>query len=250
MKIDGVLIVNRLMYQMEVGQKGLLDVDAITLSDDEIFIDTSYSISEEEETEKYRIQIERTGEGKEDFAINFNTVYDFCNCKLDEKDKEDLKKDPNVIGPYKVKTEILKPKNYCKQIFPRLNLDGLLKALIIVNDSPNSDTYLEDKSTLRKLIKEKLSKLTLDDLKKLKKTFSEYTEEEIITEGGVNLLADEEILKFINKKIDDFKTQQKLDDLSLQELEAEKKRLLENQQYEKAAVYRDAINRKSNGEKQ
>lgn len=254
MEIKGVLIVNPLMSQMEVGQTGFLDVEAITLSDNEIFIDTSYSISEIEEKEKYRIQIKRIGPGKEDFEIDFNTSYDFCNCKLSKEDKEDFAKDSNVIGPFQVITEIYKPNDYHEQLFPRLSLDRLLEALVIINTSlrenPDSERDLRDKEKLRELIKKKLSKCTLDEIKSWKKTFAEFTEEESENGKVFNALADEEILNFINKKINDLKTQQKLDDLSLQELEAEKKRLLENQQYEKAAVYRDAINRKSNGEKQ
>lgn len=223
MKTKGIMLVNPLMSQMEIGQEGYLDSEAIILIENELFIDTSYSVLEVRD-DKHLLPIKRLGPEKDEYEVDFNVVYYFCNRKLDKKEKKDLAENENIIGPYKIETEIYKPSDYRNQTYPRLDLDGLIETLITINElleeGDKEDIVLrKDKEELKKHIKEKLCDLPLALLKEYQRDFLQTSEEEIIEGRKINYAADEDMFDFIKDCIKKIKKQKKLEETSMEELE-------------------------------
>jgi len=249
MKIKGIVIVSPLMFQMEPGQKAFLDSNAAIFINNELFIDTRYSISTIKDDERdYIIPIERVGSGKEDFEIDFNISYSLYNQKFSEKKKKHILQNEYIIGPYKVETEIYQPTNYQKQTYPRMDLDDLIDSFSSINelleDYPQYETYLDDKKVLRNLIIEKFKESPLIVLKKYERYFLPIIKEEQ-KNGEVSYVADKKIADFIFKQIE-ILTQMEgiMEIMSIEELTTEMNRLLKEENYMGAALYRDAINKK------
>lgn len=251
MKINGVMLTSPLMSEMEVGQQGYLNVEAIILIDNnKVFIDTRYGTSETEDIEIFIVPIKRIGPGKDDFEINFNITCFFCNRKLSKEERRDLENDEYILGPYPIDTEAKKDSEYRTQNYPRMNMEELIDALIGINqrsqDIGENEVIIGDKGILRRLINKKLDKLSLPELKDYKKQFSPVSEKQDEI-GFVNYVADEYVLDFIIQKIKKLKTQQKLEDRPIEELREEMARLLENQEFEEASTYRDIIIKRGGG---
>lgn len=251
MKINGVMLTSPLMSEMEVGQQGYLNVEAIILVDNnKVFIDTRYGTAETEDNEIYIVPIKRIGPGEDDFEINFDITCFFCNRKLNGKKRTNLENDEYILGPYPIDTEAKKDAEYRTQNYPRMNMEELIDSLIGINqryqEGYETDIALGDKDVLRVLIQKKLDKLSLSALKDYEKQFSPITEKQSES-GFINYVADEYVLDFIIQKIKKLKTQQKLEDRPIEELREEMARLLENQEFEKASTYRDIIIRKEGG---
>lgn len=252
MKTKGVMLVNRIMSEMEPGQKGFLHIDAIILIDNRLYIDTSYSVLEVTDKTMHLLKIVRTGPGKEDFEIDFNIIYYFYNQKFNENEIKDLENDDNIIGPYKIDMEINKPSNYRQQLYPRMDLDELIDALSAVNilienadielDKERKKIWIGDKKDLRELIKEKLDGVSLSELKEYKKIFEPV--EEIDNSDMLNYDEDKYILEFIVQKINKMKGQQTLEDLSISELEEELEIANSTQNFEHSATIVKIIQKK------
>ncbi|MEI6673008.1 MAG: hypothetical protein WCL02_06915 [bacterium] len=252
MKTKGVILVNPIMSEMEPGQKGFLHIDAIILIDNRLYIDTSYSVLEVTDTTMHRLEISRTGPGKEDFEIDFNIIYYFYNQKFNENEIKDLENDENIIGPYKIDIEIHKPSNYRNQLYPRMDLDELIDALTAINilienadedtDKERKKTWTGDKKELRELIKQKLDVLLLPELKEYEKIFEPV--EEIDTNEMKNYDEDKYILEFIVQKVKQLKGQKTLEDMSIKELEEELQIANSIQNFEHSATIVKIIQKK------
>src|SRR3989338_3013535 len=122
MKINGIMLVSPLMYQMEVGKTGYLSIDGIIPTGDEVFFHTMSSVSSKKNAE-HIIPIKRIGTGKDEFEIDLNVAFYFYNRNLNSKKKQNLKKDPYIIGPFPIATEMFLQDNYRKQTYPRMDID-------------------------------------------------------------------------------------------------------------------------------
>ncbi|EKD25613.1 MAG: hypothetical protein ACD_80C00012G0029 [uncultured bacterium (gcode 4)] len=234
------------MFQMEVGQEGYLSAGAVTLIDNNLFIDSNGSISATKNTEKsHIIPIKRIGAGKDDFEIDFNIAFYFYHEKIDQKKEKAIKENEDIIGPYPVKIEVYKQSDYRKQLYPRMDLNELFESLVRINQSlgtsPEEKDCLEDRKALRKYIKAKLEEMSFEVLKTYEQDFSELNEEE--SEGGtiVNFLADENILKFILDKLKN----RKLEDMSVEELQKELEISNEAEDWDRSTEIRDMMVKKN-----
>lgn len=249
MKIKGTVIVSTLMSQMEVGQTGYMLTEAITvINGEEVFIDINSSVSETKSEKKYVLPVKRTGPGKDEFEIDFNVAYYFFNNNISPEERERLKAAKNLIGPYPIETEIYKSGNYRQQSYPRMDLDELTSSLIDVNtlldDLPENEIAIGDRKELRKLIKTKLMELPIKELEYYKRCFSPLDEEESQNGDMVNYLADEKLLNFIIERIRNFKMQQKLEEMSKEELEKELATANQQEDFERSSYIRDMIKKK------
>ena len=246
MKIKGIIMVNTLMFQMENGQEGYLSAAAVTIIDNNLFIDINGSISATKNTERsHIIPIKRTGPGKEDFEIDFNITSYFYHEKLDQQKEKAIKGSENMIGPYPVTTEVYKQSKYRDQLYPRMDLNELFECFVQINQvldvSPEEKSSLDDRKALRKCIKAKLSEMNFDELKEHEKNFSVLNEEE--SEGGtiINFLADENILNFIVNKLKD----RKLEDMSMEELKTELVTAQQEENWNRAKEVSEMIGQKN-----
>ena len=249
MKINGTVIVSPLMSQMEVGQNGFMLTEAVTvINGSEVFIDTNSSISEIKSEKKYVLPVKRAGPGEEDFEIDFNVAYYFFNNSVTQEAREKLKTRKNLIGPYPIKTEVYKTGDYRKQSYPRMDFDELTASLIDVNtlleDLPDNEIALGDRKELRKLIKAKLTELPIKELEYYIKCFSPVSDEDNQNGEIVNYLADERILNFIMERIQSSKAQQKLEEMSREELEKELSTATQNEDFERSMYIQDIIKKK------
>lgn len=246
MEIKGTIMVSPLMFQMEVGQESFLHSSAMILIEGSLFIDTRYGVSILKNYEKnYIFPIKRTGDGIDDFEIDFNVIFFLYNQKLTEKEMDFIQNDPYIIGPYEVKTEIYQPLQYREQTYPRMDLDELMESFTTINQYleslPDDIKYLGDKKTLKRLIQEKLGNMPIDQLQNLEKDFEEIPEEENENGNFKNFWADEEILYFIRKKIAEAKN---FSTMTIEELENEKSEAINSGNYELAAEIQAIIDKK------
>lgn len=251
MEIKGIVLVTPLMYQMIEGQEGFLTTNAITVvNDEEVFIYTGSSISEIKDGDKYVLPIKRIGPNIDDFEIDFNIACTFYNNKCNEKEREIIKNRENTIGPFKIQVEVCHRDKYREQMYPRMDLEELIDVLIannvLLDGSPDHDEFLANKAEIRRLIKVKLQKLSVQDLKTYQKTFSPLGEEDDENGTMVNYAADEKILNFIIQHIHKAKTQQKLEELPLEELKQELVLANEKEDFERSTLIRDIIKKKKN----
>jgi hypothetical protein len=239
MIIKGKVLVNTLMFQMEVGQEGFLSTDAIMIvNNEEIFINTGMSISEVKMEDKHIIPIKRTGPNIDDFEIDLDIAISFYNNKCTEEERTSIMERKNSIGPFKVDTEKYHPENYREQMYPRMDVEELANALAANNSMlenvPGDDVYIGNVKVIRRLIKEKIQKLSLQELKMFQKTFLPLTEEQIETGEMVNYAGDERIHQLINTKIQELKNQKQLGNMNREELETELALANENQDFERS----------------
>lgn len=260
MKITGKVMVSKLMFQMgyneetKKGEKGFLTHTAITLAEKEIYINTKGTFSPTK-NEDHVIPIERIGKGKDDFAIDMNLPLNFYNKILDAEQKDALAKDPYIIGPFAIETELYDENDYRKQTYPRMDMAQLIGTFAAVNEqiAINGDSeYLnkhlvEDRKALKRLIKEKLlQEKEIDNLKLYEKQFSPFNEEEESkNEGFPNYIADEEILNGIRTLIEEYEKgheeRKALEIMGIPELKKEMKKAKEEEDYQKMAHIRDLI---------
>jgi hypothetical protein len=239
MIIKGRPLVNTLMFQMEVGQEGFLSTDAIMiLNNKEIFINTGMSISEVKMEEKHVIPIKRIGPNEDDFEIDLDIVVSFYNNNCTEEERTVIMERKNSIGPFEVDSERYHPEFYREQTYPRMDLEELIDALAgnnsMLQSVPDDEVFIGNVRVIRKLIKEKIQKLPIQELKKFQKTFIPLTEEQKETGGMVNYAEDEKIHQLINTKIQELKTQKQLKDMNREELEAELVLANEEQKFERS----------------
>ena len=257
MKIKGNPLVNPLMLEMTEGQKGYLDANAIIIEGNNVFVDTTYCVSAEKK-EEYSLPITRTGPWKEDFEIDFNIINCFDQGILKEKNKEEIKNDINILGPYPIKTENHKPLQYREQMYPRMDWLELVNALLDANETleciSDDQVSIKNKVELKKCFKNKIDELDLLELEIRKSSFSQPTPKELEI-GRINILADKELFDYMNTKIQILQAKEKgkktqdqikLKDLSLDELEILKKQALEEEEFEYMGKIEEAINYKKN----
>lgn len=240
MIIKGKVLVNTLMFQMEIGQEGFLSTDAIMIvNNKEIFINTGMSISEVKMEDKHIIPIKRTGPNIDDFEIDLDIAISFYNNKCTEEERTSIMERKNSIGPFKVDTEKYHPERYREQLYPRMDMEELVNALVLNNtmleSTPGDEVYLGNTKVIRGLIKVRIQKLPLQELKMYQKTFLPLTEAEIEEGEMVNYAADEKIHNLINQQIQKFKVQKRLDEMSKEELQIELELANENQDFERSS---------------
>ncbi len=230
------------MSQMSVGQSGFLIAEAITVMNNcEIFVNTGKSISQIKNKEtNYVIPITRTGEGKEDFEINFDIAQSFINNEVDEGIKEKYKENQNMIGPFAINSEVYQALDYREQVYPRMDLTELIDDLVLTNQYleglPESEIYLEDKKHLRRYIKEKFRKSSLRELELYQKTFGPLSVEESEDGEIKNYAEDKGILNTIMHQIQKLKAQQTLEEMSVKDLESELEKANSNEDFEKSTL--------------
>jgi len=249
MKINGIIIVMPLMSEMKVGQKGYLTTEAVLIvNTTKIFISTRYDISEIRDG-KYLIPITRTGEGKEDYEIDFSVTTTFYNTQFSEKDFKSVKENSNYIGPYDIQTEIDQPLNYREQKYPRMDLLELVGEFLTIKetlrDTPNETIALEDQKIIRRLLKEKMKELMLSELKKYETSFDILNEEESKNGEIFNYIEDVSMANFIHNRIETLKLEQNPEDMSVQELEVLQKQAIKKEDYEKGRYYQNLIDIKT-----
>ncbi len=244
MKTTGRILISPLMSQMQVGQSGFLHADAIIVVDNKIFIDTSFSVLEVK-NDKHLLPIKKIGIGKEDYEIDFNVTHYFCNIKLNKKEIEDLK-NGSIVGPYNIEIEIYTPLKYQEQIYPRMDLEGLIDVFVannmLIESEEETESSLNDKKKLKQLIIEKLKILSLATLKTYENIFSPLSIEDSNDGEIINYAEDRDICTFITRLIQRLKSQQKLKDLTIPELETELKISDTNEDYERSSHIAELIN--------
>lgn len=250
MKIKGSIMLNTLMFQMEIEQEGYLSKESIIFSDNQVWIDASGIVTTTKEIEALHvIPIKRTGPGKEDFEIDFNIAFCFYNQKLEENEVEEIKKNKYMIGPYSIPSEMYKQSNYQNQTYPRLDIIELMNALVNTNKglevvSTDKD-LLDDKKILRRLIKDKLSELGIETLKSYRKYFTSFSEEE--SNGGEfkNYSADEKLLKFTQNLITTKEAHLCFEDMSVEELRIHMETAKQEEAWERVSHISNLIIKKS-----
>lgn len=244
MEINGIVMVNTLMHQMQVGETRFLPAGAFIISEHEVFIRTNSNVSPLKDKD-YIVPIKRIGTGEEDFAIDFFIACYFFKQQLTEEEKNTLKNNPRIIGPYPIETEVYKPFDYRVQSYPRMDIGELMEALVEINqyilDTKQNEVYIEDRKTLRMLIKRKLQDISIDQLQNFEKDFEEIPEEENENGNLINFCADEEILHFIKKRIAEAKN---FSTMTIEELEEEKRKAISTADYELAGKIQAIINKK------
>jgi hypothetical protein len=253
MKISGTALITPLMSEMKVGQKGFLTTDSIVIvNGNTIFIGTGYSISDIK-IDKYKLPIERTGPGEEDFAIDFYIPAQFFNTKLKDEDLQKLKENKNFIGPYQIETELYQAMNYQKQTYPRMDLLELLENFAEVNKlcmgNPDNEYCEEEKKLLRKLIKSKFREMPVNLVKDYSKYFAPLSKEESNDGELVNYSEDTYLHNFISQRISECEETELLRSMSLKELEVEKEKAIREEYYEKGRRIQNVIEEKMNAPK-
>lgn len=249
MKINGKLLVNPIMSQMDVGQEGYLVAEAIIIvNNEEVYIKTDSSIAENNDGEKYIIPIKRVGPGTEDFEIDFNIAFRFLNNVCNESEKMKIKEVQTVIGPFTIQTEVYRISNYKEQIYPRMSLESLIESFAannqLIQTGEGSEKMKENIIDLRKRIITKLKELPLERLRNYENEFAPLDEEESEDGEMINYAEDEGIHSCIALQMKKLKSQRKLEDMSLTELETELAIATERQEFEKSCSIRDAIKKK------
>lgn len=227
MEIIGPIIVRPLMCEMKVGEKAFLDLDAVSLINDKIFINTSYAISKNKNAAKNKlIPVERTGPELTDFKVDVNVTATWINQEFTETEVTSFCSDKYVIGPFDVVIEKLESDKYRTQIYPRMDYDELTNTLIVINQSmgdsfKDSAEDDEDRNELRRLIKEKLEHFSLIELEDELFHFLPIPEGQDDNGEIVNYMDDEDVAMFIREKIKDLKAKRTLEDMTVPELEEE-----------------------------
>lgn len=246
MELKGKILIAPAMCQMNEKETGFLSTDAIMVVNGKgVYINTGKCIAETK-IDPFILPIKRTGPGAEDFEIDFNIPTDFFNNRFtpDELQEELEKWGSNMIGPFNIEMVLYKSSSYRETIYPRMDLDGLIETLVVNNgllrNEPNDEIYLGNTKALREIIKDKLQELPFPELEKYQKTFSPLTAEE----GGeqlANFAEDEEILYFINEKIGNLQTQERLHKMTVKELETELVIAIQKEKYEYASEIRNTL---------
>ncbi len=249
MKINGKLLVNPIMSQMQEGQEGFLVAEAIIIvNSEEVYINTASSIAENNDGEKYIIPIKKIGPGPEDFEIDFNIAFRFLNNVCNKNEEMKIKEVQTVIGPFKIQTEVYKISNYKEQVYPRMTLELLIDSFAVnkelIENDQGSEKTEENVIDLRKRIIAKLKELPLEKLKIYEDMFAPLNEEDSEDGEIINYIEDEGIDSCVELLIKKFKSQRKWEDLSLAELQTELSIATERQEFEKSCSIRDVINKK------
>ena len=139
-----------------------------------------------------------------------------------------------------------------------MDWEQLMENLIANNEvlevKPDDKDSIDDKQAMRECIKKKLSEYDVAELKIHEKEFTEPTPEEK-AEGRVNFIADENILRYIKKRIamleeenplQKVKTKEVtkdkvLKDMSIYELETELELSIRKEDFGRSALIRDEI---------
>jgi hypothetical protein len=243
---------------MPVGAKRFLDVYAIYLINGQYYINTNSSAAIMKD-ELHRIPIERIGTGKGDFEIDF-FVTEVFSPEFTKKQATDIIGDEAVIRIEGVETEVYESLNYRSQMYPRKDWEELMTEFIRLNEELEINTEgeiaLNDKIELKKWIKKKIAKFDSVQLEEKKKEFSQPSEAEKEL-GRVNLVADDEVLKYINTRIAQLEEIEKksqeataekakeLKDMTTTELEEALKISIKDEEYTRSSKIRDEIARRS-----
>ena len=196
------ILVNKPMNNMVVGEKGFFDGDGIYLINGKCYVDTNFSVSPKK-SDIHTVPIERIGPEKGDFELDFFTIEIFYP-KFTTRQIHDILDDDAVMLVEDVEIEVYDSLHYRTKMFPRMDWEQLIENLIANNEvlevKPDDKTSIEDKQGLRECIKKKLSECDIAELKIHEQEFTGPTPEEK-AEGRVNFVADENILRYIIKRI-------------------------------------------------
>jgi len=255
-KKNRAILVHKPMNDMVVGEKGFFDGDGIYLIYGKCYIDTNFSVSPKK-SDIHTVPIERTGPEKGEFELDFFTIEVFYP-KFTTQQIHNMLNDNAVMCVEDVEIEIHDPVNYRTKMFPRMDWEQLMENLIANNEvlevKPDDKDSIDDKQAMRECIKKKLSEYDVAELKIHEKEFTEPTPEEK-AEGRVNFIADENILRYIKKRIamleeenplQKVKTKEVtkdkvLKDMSMDELDTALELSKVTEDFERSALIRDEI---------
>ncbi|MCX6823744.1 MAG: hypothetical protein NT085_01330 [candidate division SR1 bacterium] len=255
-KKNRTILVNKPMNDMVIGEKAFFDGDGIYLIHGKCYVDTNFSVSPKK-NEIHTVPIERIGPEKGDFELDFFTIEIFYP-KFITQQIYNMLHDDAVMLVEDVEMEVYDPSNYRTKMFPRMDWGELIENLIANNEvldvKPDDKTSMEDKQALRECIKKKLSEFDLSELRTYEKEFTGPTQEEK-AEGRVNFVADENILRYIIKRIvileeEQAVTQGKkaelikdkaLTDMSMDELNTALAESKATEDFERSALIRDEM---------
>lgn len=250
MNIKGTIMLNTLMFQMEIEQEGYLSKESVIFTDNQVWIDTSGIVTATKEIDVFHvIPIKRTGPEKEDFEIDFNIAFCFYNQKLEVSEIEEIKKNQYMIGPYEVSSEVYKQSNYQNQIYPRMDIIELMNALVNTNkaleSAPTDKDLLGDRKVLRGLIKNKISGFSIETLKCYEKYFTSFNEEESNEGEFKNYSADEKLLDFTQKLITTKEAHLCFEDMPVEELRIHMETAKSEEAWERVSHINNLIKKKT-----